>query len=173
MKPSQGFIVDDREYLLDTVDAGRTRLATAAEIEQRLSGATAPVILCGHSHLPRAVRTATGQLLVNPGSVGLPAFDDGNPSYHVIETGSPDARYAVLERRSSAWAVSLLSVPYDFEPMANLAEENARPEWAHALRTGYVRAQPEQSEAYVASKVEKNVVDEICAGQQNRIPAEG
>jgi len=129
----------DREYLLDTVDAGRTRLATAAEIHQRLGGATAPVIVCGHSHLPRAVRTAIGQHLVNPGSVGLPAFDDSNPSYHVVETGSPDARYALLERRLSAWTVSLLSVPYDFESMANLAEQNARPEWAHALRTGYVR----------------------------------
>jgi putative phosphoesterase len=130
---------NDAEYLLDSVEAGRAGLATAAEIDQRLSGVTAAVVVCGHSHVPRVVRTATGQLLVNPGSVGLPAFDDLNPSYHVVETGSPDARYAMLERRSSTWSVSLLTVPYDFEPMAKLADRNGRPEWAYALRTGYVR----------------------------------
>jgi len=129
----------DGEYLLDTVDCGRVRLATATEIDQRLSGVTAPVIACGHSHVPRTVKTATGQIIVNPGSVGLPAFDDLNPSYHMVETGSPDARYALLERRSSLWTVSMLSVPYDFESMAKLADQNGRPEWAHALRTGYVR----------------------------------
>ena len=130
----------DSEYLLDTVEAGRARLAAATEIDQRLDGVTASVIVCGHSHLPRTVKTATGQVIVNPGSVGLPAFDDATPNYHVVETGSPDARYALLERRSSMmWTVSLRSVPYDFASMAKLAEHNGRPEWAYALRTGYVR----------------------------------
>ena len=129
----------DMEYLLDTPDAGRARLATAGEIDQRLRGVTAAVVACGHSHVPRAVKTGVGQLLVNPGSVGLPAFDDANPRYHVVETGSPDARYAVMERRSAGWTVSLLSVPYDFHSMAKLAEQNGRPEWTHALSTGYVR----------------------------------
>jgi hypothetical protein len=92
--------------------------------------------------VPRAVKTGKGQIIVNPGSVGLPAFDDANPSYHVIETGSPDARYALLERRKSAWTVALLSVPYDFRPMAKLADENGRPDWSCALRTGYALAVP-------------------------------
>jgi len=131
----------DTEYLLETVEAGRVRLAGAAEIAQRMGGVTAPVVLCGHTHVPRSVRTDAGQLLVNPGSVGLPAFDDSKPSYHVVETGSPDARYALLERRTSEWTVALLCVSYDFEPMARLAVKNDRPDWAHALRTGYVRVQ--------------------------------
>jgi hypothetical protein len=84
------------------------------------------------------VRTGKGQLLVNPGSVGLPAFDDTKPSYHVVETGSPDARYALLENQTSGWTAALLSVSYDFEPMARLADQHSRPDWAHALRTGYV-----------------------------------
>lgn len=127
----------DVEYLLETVEAGSVRLATAAEIAARMNGVTVPVVLCGHSHVPRAVRTGNGQLLVNPGSVGLPAYDDVNPSHHVIETGSPDARYALLERRAPAWFAVLLTVPYDFEPMAKLSDRNGRPDWAHALRTGY------------------------------------
>lgn len=103
-----------------------------------MAGVTAPVVLCGHTHVPRVVKTGTGQLLVNPGSVGLPAFDDNNPSYHAVETGSPDARYAVLEDQAATWTVALLSVSYDFEPMARLADQNDRPDWARALRTGYV-----------------------------------
>jgi predicted phosphodiesterase len=128
----------DTEYLLETVESGRVRPATAAEIEQRMDGIVAPVVLCGHSHMPRVLRTGRGQLVVNPGSVGLPAYDDASPSYHVVETGSPDARYAVLERRASDWTVALLSVPYDFAPMADLADRNGRPDWSHALRTGFV-----------------------------------
>jgi putative phosphoesterase len=128
----------DLEYLLETVEMGRVRLATAAEIAQRTDGVIAPVVLCGHTHVPRAVRTGKGQLLVNPGSVGLPAFDDTKPSYHVVETGSPDARYALLENQTSGWTAALLSVSYDFEPMARLADQHSRPDWAHALRTGYV-----------------------------------
>jgi putative phosphoesterase len=128
----------DTEYLLETVDAGRARLATSAEIDQRMGGVTASVVLCGHSHVPRAVKTGLGQLIVNPGSVGLPAFDDGKPSYHIIETGSTDARYALLERQAATWTVALLTVPYDFHPMAKLAEHNGRPDWSCALGTGYV-----------------------------------
>jgi hypothetical protein len=30
----------------------------------------------------------------------------------------------------------LISVPYDHESMAALADQRGRPDWAHALRTG-------------------------------------
>lgn len=127
----------DTQYLLETVAAGRTRLATDSEIRQRLGGESAALIACGHTHLPRVLHTASGQTLVNPGSVGLPAYDDEHPQPHVVETGSPHARYAVAERLpAGGWAVSLHAVPYDHENMARLAEHHARPDWARALRTG-------------------------------------
>jgi predicted phosphodiesterase len=130
----------DAEYLLETVENGRVRRATATEIEARLDGVGDPVVVCGHSHLPCVVRTKSGQLLVNPGSVGLPAFNEASPSYHVVETGSSDARYAVMERREGGWSVALLSVAYDYETMAKLADHNNRPAWSYALRTGYVQS---------------------------------
>ena len=128
----------DLEYLLDTVEPGGVRLASAAEITQRLDGVQAPLVLCGHTHHPRTVRSAAGQLIVNPGSVGLQAYDDAHPHWHQIETGSPDARYAVVERGPVGWSAALISVPYDHEPMARLAEERGQPDWAHALRSGYM-----------------------------------
>ena len=132
----------DVEYFLETLEEGVVRLATAAEVDTRLSGEPAPLVACGHTHVPRAVRTASGLLIVNPGSVGLPAYDDDHPlphsSYHRIETGSPDARYAVVEKVDGQWRYEPISVAYEFEPMAALADHNGRPDWAHALRTGYM-----------------------------------
>jgi len=127
----------DLEYLLETVEPGRLRLASAREIEQRLDGATEALVLCGHSHLPRSLRTPRGQLLVNPGSVGVPGYVASAPYPHVVENGAPDARYAIVERHGAVWRANLIAVPYDFAPMAQLALQRGRPEWQRALATGY------------------------------------
>jgi len=54
------------------------------------------------------------------------------------EIGSPDARYAVVEKSDGSWRCEFISVPYDHEAMAFLAEKRDRPDWAHALRTGWM-----------------------------------
>jgi hypothetical protein len=84
------------------------------------------------------VRGAAGQLIVNPGSVGLQAYDDAHPHFHLIENGSPDARYAIVERGPGGWSAALISVPYDHEPMARLADQRGQPDWSYALRHGYM-----------------------------------
>jgi predicted phosphodiesterase len=133
----------DIEYLLETPMGEAARLATLAEIEERLDGRIAPhigLLACGHSHVSRSVAAANGLLIVNPGSVGQPAFEDDHPhplsNFHRIETGSPAARYAVVEKLDGRWLCDLISVPYDFESMALLADQRGRHDWAHALRTG-------------------------------------
>ncbi len=133
-----GTPASDLVYLLETVDRGHARLALPEEIEERLGGASAAVVACGHTHIPRCVRRADGRLLVNPGSVGLQAYVGDYPHLHAMETGSPDARYAVLERRREGWQCELVAVPYDSRDMARLAAERGRPEWEHALLHGYV-----------------------------------
>ena len=62
-----------------------------------------PLILCGHTHLPRVVALSSGQLVVNPGSVGLPAYADDAPVAHAMQTFSPHASYAILESGPSGW----------------------------------------------------------------------
>lgn len=128
----------DTEYFLETLVQGTVRQATAAEIDKRLAAENAPLVACGHTHVARVVYARRGQRVVNPGSVGLPAYDDAHPVPHVIETGSPDARYAIAERSQGGWSVSLLCVPYDHIAMAQLARLRGRPDWAHALLTGYM-----------------------------------
>jgi diadenosine tetraphosphatase ApaH/serine/threonine PP2A family protein phosphatase len=95
-------------------------------------------MLCAHSHIPRVVRVGS-TLIVNPGSVGLPAYDHDQPELHVMETGSPDARYAVLERAAQGWQVELIALAYDHLAAAEQAKRNARPDWERALLTGYMR----------------------------------
>ncbi|MBU1816455.1 MAG: metallophosphatase family protein [Gammaproteobacteria bacterium] len=129
----------DHEYLLETLDGTAMRAATLAEIAGRLGGHTASLIACGHTHVPRQVTMRAGErpmLLVNPGSVGLQAYSDDHPVVHQVENGSPDARYAIVERTAHGWQAEFFCVPYPHEPMALLAEQRGRPEWAHALRTG-------------------------------------
>jgi predicted phosphodiesterase len=127
----------DLVYLLESFNGEWLRPAGAAEVEQRLGDCTAPVVICGHSHVPRIMRSPRGQLLVNPGSVGLQAFAAGEPQPHRVETGGTDARYAIVERGAAGWAAQLLAVPYDHAAAAELAAANGSADWAFALRTGY------------------------------------
>ncbi len=126
----------DLGYFLETVTEAGVRPATFSEVAERAGDCDAQVILCGHTHVPRAVRLADGRLIVNPGSVGLPAYDDEYPFPHVIEKGLPHASYAVVSKENSAWEVSFHLVPYDWDQAALDAEANDREDWATALRTG-------------------------------------
>ena len=128
----------DLIYLLETVEPGNFRLASEAEIVGRLGAVGAGLVVCGHSHIARSVRTARGQLLVNPGSVGVPGFSAHTPHDHVVQNGSPDARYAIVERHAGQWQSLLIAVPYDFRPMAALAGQRGRDQWQRVLSTGYV-----------------------------------
>ena len=128
----------DDEHFLETPEAGALRLATVAELTERLAGHPEALVACGHSHVPRMVRTPAGQLLINPGSVGLQAYVDDEPERYVVERGTPDAVYAIVERRGGPWQASHHAVPYAHAAMADLAQRHGRPEWARALRSGRV-----------------------------------
>lgn len=130
---------DDLCYWLENIEGDATRLATEQEVEERAGGIDAPLILCGHTHIPRVHRRPSGGMIVNPGSVGLPAYDDIHPVPHRVETGTPHARYAIVDRDAEGgWQAELVAIPYDWEAAARAAEARSRPDWAHALRTGRV-----------------------------------
>ena len=144
----------DLHYWLETVtpDFGQNgsmgvRAATALEVAERLgTGAhaeQASLIICGHTHVPRVVVVSAplgaNITVVNPGSVGLPAYDDEHPFKHYVETGSPHARYAIAQQSGAGWQIDLRCVPYDHASMARLASQRGRPDWAHALATGFVK----------------------------------
>ncbi|MCV3766707.1 metallophosphoesterase family protein [Rhizobium sp. TRM95796] len=127
----------DMIYWLETVSPdGIVHARPLAEVETFAEGVSQSLILCGHTHLAQMVRLSDGRLIVNPGSVGCPAYDDDEPHPHKVEAGSPHAAYAVIERRDADWDVTFRRLPYDCETAAKIAEAKGRPHWATALRTG-------------------------------------
>jgi len=128
----------DLECFLETVTESGMRKASIAEVEQRAGETDAALILCGHTHVPGALRLSGDRLVVNPGSVGLQAFEDDYPFPYKVETGSPHARYALLESTRGRWSADLLAVSYDWDTAAALAETRSRNDWGRALRTGRV-----------------------------------
>ncbi|KUL95325.1 hypothetical protein DK26_09050 [Bosea sp. WAO] len=125
----------DETYLMEQVVAGRLLPADADEVAARLGPGNAGLVLCGHSHQARLLRVADGTLVVNPGSVGCPAYDDSTEPPHVSESGSPHARFALISLADQV-TVEHYAVAYDWAAAAQQAERNGRPDWAHALRTG-------------------------------------
>lgn len=130
---------DDQTYWLHEVREDGSTGPRAAEGIAKLGRDTDfPLILCAHTHLPASVRLPDGRRIVNPGSVGLPAYDDIHPVAHAMQAGTPDACYAILDRAGGDWQVTHRHVPYDPTRMAELATRAVRDDWAHALKTGWL-----------------------------------
>lgn len=133
-----GSPTDDLCYLLEDVTSGHPQVRDEEEIVGLLAGAALPVIVCGHTHIPRLVRLANGQTIVNPGSVGLAAYSDDTPVPHAMENYSPDASYAILEKTPSGWDATFRNVPYDTREASRTAAELRRNDWAYQIATGRV-----------------------------------
>ncbi|AJQ96017.1 metallophosphoesterase family protein [Gynuella sunshinyii] len=131
-----GTPTDDLIYLLEDVSNGYPKLRTDGDIIQLLNGNRSEVILCGHTHIPRMVMTTTKQLIVNPGSIGLPAYTDDEPVLHSMQNFAPHASYALIEKISGSWKVEHIKVPYDYQNAARDAEKRQRDDWVHYLTTG-------------------------------------
>ncbi len=129
----------DSPYLLEQVEASGVFLRSTREIEASVADIAQSVILSGHSHVPRTVWLPNGKLIMNPGSVGLPAYTMETPVPYAMESGSPHARYALLSRKRKGWQVEHIQVPYDWEYAARVARSNQRADWAEWLTTGRAR----------------------------------
>ena len=122
----------DTTYLLEDIRSGFARVRSDQDILALLGSIAETRICCGHSHVPRIVRLSSGQTIINPGSVGVPAYDDDAPVPHVMESFSPHARYVTLE----ASTVSFHQVEYDWNASATKARELGRNDWARGIATG-------------------------------------
>jgi putative phosphoesterase len=131
---------DDLAYLLEAVHPdGAVTAAPPPLVAERLGATAARVIVCGHTHVPRTVVASDGRVVVNPGSVGLQAFEWDVPRPQRVAVGSPHARWALLDLGGGAPRVAHHAVPYDWAAAAADAARAGRPDWAHALATGFAR----------------------------------
>lgn len=129
----------DEIYLLERVGPHGVALRGSDDILALLGGAQQRVIACAHSHVPRTAWLPTGQLVVNPGSVGIPAYDEDAPYPHVMEAGSPHARYAILTRSAAGWSVEQIALAYRWDLPAAAALARGRPDRAEWIATGRAR----------------------------------
>jgi len=131
-----GTPASDLSYLLEKPHADGGLLRDEEAIRADLVQCSQKMILCGHSHMPRLVRLNSGRMVLNPGSVGLPAYSDDTPVFHRMQTGSPEARYAVLTACKAGWRVEHAALAYDWQKAAAAARRNRREDWAFCLETG-------------------------------------
>ena len=125
----------DTSYLLEDVKS--KSLHNVKTVEKLLGHTAQALVFCGHSHISRTFYlNESGQLVINPGSVGLPAYSDTEPIVHRMESGSPMAQFAVIHQKDTFWNVEHINIPYDWNAASNMAEKNGRADWAYALKTG-------------------------------------
>ena len=127
---------DDLTYLLESVEQGCARLRSDSEIIGLLNGQKSKLICCGHTHIPRTVSLTTGQIIVNPGSVGLQAYTDDEPFVHSMENFNSMASYSVAENTRDSWTINHIKVPYDVKRAAAECKKRNRMDWVHFLTTG-------------------------------------
>lgn len=126
----------DTAYLLWDISESGALPRRSQDVTALLAHSNSELFLCGHDHVPNSLRLGERRLVVNPGSVGLPAYSDDAPHPHVMQTGTPHARYCVMTRRENGWLISDRAVPYDWGSAVDAANSNGRPDWAHWLSTG-------------------------------------
>ena len=131
---------EDDSYLLEEVQEDGTVLPrSTGAVEALLDGVTARLVLCGHSHCPRLLRLDDGRMVLTPGSVGCPAYQDDTPYPHRMETGHPMASYAVITwRADGGFDVAFRHIAYDHLAASAQAARHGRADWAEALRTGRI-----------------------------------
>lgn len=129
-----GTPTSDSEYLLEELYTDHVSIKDYDQIEIELADVKQKIVICGHSHRPAIVETQE-RILINPGSVGLPAYEDDLPIPHKIENFSPKARYCIIDLCKNM-TVEHIAVSYDYENAAITAEINKRNDWAKWLRTG-------------------------------------
>jgi len=133
-----GTPASDETYLLERASSRGGTLNDSGFIQAQLASVAQPVVLCGHSHIPRVVHLSGGRLILNPGSVGLQAYTDDTPEPHIMECGSPHARYAVLTRAGDQWSIEEVCLAYDWKKAAKAASRNGRSDWVDWLERGRV-----------------------------------
>ena len=127
---------DDSVYLVEYIESGFPVIRSDEALKVFISGIDAAVILCGHSHMRQWIRLSDGRFILNPGSVGLPAYDDEHPAYHKMQSGSPFASYAILTMDDGQPSIEWKLIPYDWQAAVRAARRNNREDWAEWLETG-------------------------------------
>ncbi|SDT50742.1 phosphoesterase, MJ0936 family [Mucilaginibacter mallensis] len=126
----------DDEYLLEKVTQHGVFVYNDEDLIEKTKHIKEKVILCGHSHVNRVIYLSNGKLIVNPGSVGLPAYL-GNAEYRfAMESMTPHAKYAIIQADGDDINVEQINYTYDWNAAAQRARNNGNDKVAEFLLHG-------------------------------------
>lgn len=133
-----GTPTSDESYLLEEMSPNGSSLKNTEDILKLINGISQNIIFCAHTHIPRVVYLPNNKIVINPGSVGLPAYEDELPIYHKMESGSPYANYTIMTKKEDDWMIEQIFIPYNRDAAIIQSEKNGRIDWSVALRTGRI-----------------------------------
>jgi putative phosphoesterase len=126
----------DNEYLLEKINKNNVEIKSKSELKNTIDSIKQDVILCGHSHIQNIIRISPNKLIINPGSIGLPAYKDNKPIPHKMESGNQLTRYTIIIKKDSNYDIHNVMLSYNYEKAIELAKQNNRNDWAKWLKTG-------------------------------------
>ncbi|SET42827.1 phosphoesterase, MJ0936 family [Natronincola peptidivorans] len=129
---------EDNQYLIESITEQGYFIKSPKELTDELYDISQEIILCGHSHIARIVHLENNKTVINPGSVGLPAYEDEFPYYHIMESGSPHARYCIISKEDLEFKIENIALAYDWNTAAECAARNNRNDWEKSMLTGGV-----------------------------------
>jgi len=126
----------DNEYLLEKVTANGVFVYNDEDLMAKTKGINEQVILCGHSHVNRVIWLSNNKIILNPGSVGLPAYLGTGEHRFAMESMTPHAKYAVVSVNGPAISIEQVLCHYDWNAAAEIAKQNGNPDAARFLLHG-------------------------------------
>jgi len=126
----------DNEYLLEKVTAQGVFVYNDEDLVAKTARIPQRVILCGHSHVNRVIWLSNNKIILNPGSVGLPAYLGNGEHRFAMESMSPHAKYAVATVDGNSINIEQVLCTYDWEAAAAIARANGNNDAASFLING-------------------------------------
>lgn len=126
----------DNEYLLEKVTEHGVFVYNDEELIEKTRHINERIILCGHSHVNRVIYLSNNKIILNPGSVGLPAYL-GNGKYRfAMESMTPHAKYAIITADGDAINIDQINCSYDWNAASQQAKEHGNENAAKFLLYG-------------------------------------
>jgi predicted phosphodiesterase len=126
----------DDEYLLEKVTEKGVFVHNDEELVNTIAHIKERIILCGHSHVNRVVYLSNDKIILNPGSVGLPAYLGNGEYSFAMESNTPHAKYAIVHADENNINIEQVLCTYDWYKASESARKNGNEKWANFLLYG-------------------------------------
>lgn len=126
----------DDEYLLEHVTVNGVFVYNDENLVERTKHIKEKIILCGHSHVNRVIHLSNDKIILNPGSVGLPAYLGNGEHRFAMESMTPHAKYAIVHADGQAINIEQIHCTYDWDKASEAARKNGNEKWAQFLLYG-------------------------------------